>query len=130
MDTRLYSRLLRSMLDRESLDDLAPVRSPRGSSPGAKSKLGREDNVGPGAGGSSGLSAGASCFGSASTFAADSSRGTLGGIDGGGGGAREAKQRADCCNTLRRTRDRTSSDEYISHSTHQENPLRADQNPS
>ena len=42
MDTRLYSRLLRSMLDRESLDDLAPVRSPRGSSPGAKSKLGRE----------------------------------------------------------------------------------------
>ena len=118
-DTRLYSRLLRSMLDKESLDDLAPVRSPRGSSPGAKSRLGRADSVGSGAGDSGGMSSGAVCLASGSTFGVLSSRGGLGLIDGGGGGGREAKQRADRCNTFRRSTDRTNSDEYISKRVYQ-----------
>ena len=54
-ETRPKKRLLRSMLDSESFDDFAPVRSClASSSPGEKSKLGTDDEPGMGLGASAG----------------------------------------------------------------------------
>ena len=87
------------MLESESLDDLAPVRSRCGSSPGAKSKLGRDDKGGGGGSGGAeepdAASSGVSVLFDKSGFGGASFRGGLEGDAGGGGGAREAKHRVD-----------------------------------
>ncbi len=96
--------LLRSILDKESLEDFAPVLSWCGSSPGAKSRLGKED-IGVGFGCVCGFTDGCEARGV-------SFRGTLGG-GGGEVGGREAKDRADCDRTVRLTADRANNAGFI-----------------
>lgn len=100
------------MLDKESLEDFAPVLSLCGSSPGAKSKLGNDDKGCSVAAFSEGSTSGAGSLSAASGFGTDSARGAFGALVG-GGGAREAKHRADWETRLRRTADLSKSDEYI-----------------
>lgn len=109
-DTRPKNCLRRSMLDSESLDDRAPVRSrlALSSSPGEKSRLGTMDEPGIGFGASTGsvgsaVEGGGGGGGAGEDFAGPVAAFALG-FRGGGGGL-EAMHRTDWYAKLRAAGD-------------------------